>query len=432
MSIQEASADPQAFSEWMSERWSSTQPWMFEQVFIIQNWQWVGILAAVGLGVVSERVVRSLINRSAHKLAKNEELTLDPKELRAFERPLGVLVLSYVFAAFLPSLGIDRTRPDVASTLSFAADFVLAVAGVWAAWRFVEVVCNFFRGKAQNTDNKFDDMLVPLMRRTLQIIVVVGGIVFLSSKLTDQLYSILAGLSIGSLAIGFAAKDSIENLFGTFAVLMDKPFQLGDWITVGAVDGTVEAVGFRSTRIRTFYNSVISVPNSKFISAEVDNWGSRRYRRIKSMLTLTYDTPPQKVEAFCQGVRELILAHPYTRKDSFHVYLNKFSGSSLDVLLYCFVEVPDWGTELREKHRMYLDILRLADRLKVGFAFPTQTLHVVKPEDLEHSDTPADFSEGAQRGAELANEIARDSMAPYAPNKPDPVKVGKNESVAPR
>ena len=176
---------------------------------------------------------------------------------------------------------------------------------------------------------------------------------YIASKWTEDLWGLVAGIGIGSIAVGFAARDSIENLFGTFTVLLDKPFQVGDWILVGDLEGTVEDVGFRSTRIRTFYNSLISVPNRTFISSNVDNMGQRRYRRIREMLGLTYDTPPEKIEAFCEGVRRIIATHPYTRKDYYHVYFNGFGPSSLDVLLYCFVETPDWSTELREKHKEF-------------------------------------------------------------------------------
>ena len=128
---------------------------------------------------------------------------------------------------------------------------------------------------------------------------------------------------------------------------------------------------------------MITVPNSRFISAHVDNWGARRYRRIKTMVSLTYDTPPLKIEAFCEAVRELIRKHPYTRKDYYHVYLNALGAASLDVLLYCFVQTPDWSTELREKHRLYLDILRVAEGLGIEIAFPTQTIHVAKDKEGE-------------------------------------------------
>ena len=174
--------------------------------------------------------------------------------------------------------------------------------------------------------------------------------------------------------LAFAAQDTIGNFFGSITVLFDRPFGIGDWIVIGDVEGTVERVGFRSTRVRTFYNSMVTIPNSKMVNTQVDNYGARRYRRARVMLSLTYDTAPEKIDAFCEGIRELIRLHPYTRKDYYHVYFNQFADSSLNILLYTFFEVPDWGTELRERHRLFVDILRLADRLGVEFAFPTQTV----------------------------------------------------------
>jgi MscS family membrane protein len=252
------------------------------------------------------------------------------------------------------------------------------------------------------------------------------GVVYVASYVSEDLYGIVAGLSIGSLAIGFAAKDSIENLFGTMTVLLDKPYQLGDWITVGDIDGTVEEVGFRSTKIRTFYNSVISVPNSRFISAHIDNWGERRYRRIKTNVSIAYSTPPLKIEAFCEAIRELVRKHPYTRKDYYHIYLNQLGASSLDILVYCFVETPDWSTELREKHRLYLDILRVAEGLGVELAFPTQTLHLVKDPEASESAVPkpADSPRSAERmGRELADLIVKDGLVDFDGQKPPPVVI---------
>lgn len=388
--------------------------------FLLENWQWIGLAVLVAVGVLLDRIVRFLLGLFVRRLARSERVPHDEHTLRNFERPFGLFVTAWAFQVLLPVLGIEARYHSI---LELAAGFVMAVTGVWAAYRLVDVVSGFFSERARATQNRFDDMLVPLLRRTLKILVTIVGLVYFASKLSEELYGIVAGISIGSLAVGFAAKDSIENLFGTFTVLLDKPFQLGDWITVGEIDGTVEEVGFRSTRVRTFYNSLISVPNSRFISAHVDNWGARRYRRIKSTLSLTYDTPPEKVEAFCEGVRELIRRHPYTRKDYYHVYLNQLGASSLDVLLYCFVETPDWSTELRERHRLFNDVLRVAERLGVDFAFPTQTIHVAKPEDLAHPDAPRDAEEALGRGRELARAIAERGLAPYGGEKPPPVVI---------
>jgi MscS family membrane protein len=176
---------------------------------------------------------------------------------------------------------------------------------------------------------------------------------------------------------------------------------------VGDVDGTVEEVGFRSTRIRTFYNSLITLPNANLISAHVDNYGARRYRRWKTHLGVAYDTPPEKVDAICEGIRELVRCHPYTRKDYFHVYLNQFGAHSLDILLYVFFETPDWATELRERHRLGVDILRLAKNLGVEIAFPTQTLFLKRGSETSPEPPDEEFRKTLASARHQAREDAR-------------------------
>ena len=266
--------------------------------------------------------------------------------------------------------------PKTLAILLGAAKTITAGAAVWAAYRLVDLLGSYLTSRAERTDTKFDDLLVPLVTRTLKVFTVVLGVVFVAESLALPIKSLLAGLGLGGLAFALAAKDTVSNIFGSLTVLLDRPFQIGDWVVVGDAEGTVEAVGIRSTRIRTFYNSLISLPNSTLITAKIDNYGARRYRRIKAMLSVAYDTPPEKIDAFCAGIRQLIREHPYTRKDYFHVWLNEFGGASLNILLYCFHETPDWSTELRERHRLFLDIIRLAKRLGVEFAFPTQTLYL--------------------------------------------------------
>ncbi|MCP3918071.1 MAG: mechanosensitive ion channel family protein [bacterium] len=396
--------------------------WLFDSPAVLENWQWIGLFALILFGVMLERFGRFVFYRLARRLARSSSVQVDEGSLADFARPFGMLVMAWFFVTALPVLGIGYRHAAIERVLDIAVSIVVSIAGVWAAMRFVDVIADFLRARAQKTENKFDDMFVPLLRKTLKIFVVVVGIVYIVSKLTDDVWKVMAGLSLGTLAVGLAARDSIENLFGTFTVLLDKPFQLGDWITVGDVDGTVEKVGIRSTRVRTFANSIISVPNREFISAKVNNWGARRYRRIKTTLGLAYDTPPEKIEAFCEGVRELIRRHPYTRKDYYHCYLNQFGASALDVLLYAFVEVADWSMELRERHRLFADILRLAEGLNVEFAFPTQTLHMARPEDGEHPDRPASDPAGSNLGRGVAADIAESTLAPFGGNKPGRVK----------
>lgn len=397
---------------------------------ILFPWQWLLVATLIAMGLVLGRVVSFLLRVLTHRVERSKRLKVDKQVLVGFERPFSLWFSAWFLLGTLPALQLEVHAFEV---LRLGIAVFLAVGGVWAAYRLIDVVAAIVQAKADQTKNRFDDMLVPLVRRTLKVVLTVVGVVYVVSFLTEDLYGIVAGLSIGSLAIGFAAKDSIENMFGTATVLMDKPYQLGDWVTVDGIDGTVESVGFRSTKIRTFWNSLITVPNSRFISAATENWGARRYRRIKTMISLSYATPPLKIEAFCEAVRGLIRKHPYTRKDYYHVYLNEFADSSLNVLVYCFVETPDWSTELREKHRLFLDILRVAQGLEVEIAFPTQTLHVhaegpgfrPDPPPPESSGYPEpDDVIGAQvSGRQLADLIVREGLEPFGGETPPPVQI---------
>jgi MscS family membrane protein len=349
--------------------------------FLLENWKWLGILLSIALGVIADKVtsfILQLFVRNFRSKTKTQAFKDTPEDML---RPLAMLVMAAIWWAGLNLLAL----PDQAMIILLVAVKILAgIAGVWGAYRLVDLVTLYLRYQASKTDNKVDDVLVPLIRKTLKVFVTVIGITFIASNLNLNVSSLLASLGLGGLAFALAAKDVVQNLFGSITVILDQTFHNGDWIVVNDIEGSVEEVGLRSTKIRTFYDSLITLPNSIFITAKVDNMGQRRYRRLKCNVSLTYDTPPDKIEAFCEGLREIIRLHPYMRKDYFHVYLNALGASSLDVLVYVFWETPDWSTELRERQRFLLDILRLAKTQQIDMAFPTQTLHLLTPSDTQN------------------------------------------------
>ncbi|MEJ2619067.1 MAG: mechanosensitive ion channel family protein [Candidatus Thiodiazotropha sp.] len=385
--------------------------------FLLPNWQWLGLLFTILLGVVADKML-SFFLRSGVRRWRNRTEHQEFKEISDdILRPLGLMAMALIWWSGVNLMGLTE---NVMLILLVAVKFLASISGVWAAYRLVDLVSAFLHKRAQLTDNKLDDALVPLIPRTLKIFVTVIGFVFIADNLNVDISSLLAGLGLGGLAFALAAKDMVQNLFGSVTVLMDRTFSVGDWIIVDGVEGSVERIGFRSTRIRTFYNSVVTVPNSKFITATVDNMGERRYRRLSCKLSLTYDTPPDRIEAFCEGVRELVRQHPYMRKDYYQVYLNEFAASSLDVLLYVFWETPEWNTELRERHRFMLDILRLAQGLGVEFAFPTQTLYMKQDEGDAPSNDEMSQSKAQQLGQSLAQQIVAETTGTGV--KPPPVR----------
>ncbi|MEW8628256.1 MAG: mechanosensitive ion channel family protein [Candidatus Thiodiazotropha sp.] len=384
--------------------------------FLLPNWQWLGLLFTILLGVVADKLLSFFLRTGVRRWRNRTEHSEFKEISEDILRPLGLMAMALIWWSGINLMGLTE---NVMLILLVAVKFLASISGVWAAYRLVDLVSAFLHKRAQLTENKLDDALVPLIPRTLKIFVTVIGFVFIADNLNVDISSLLAGLGLGGLAFALAAKDMVQNLFGSVTVLMDRTFSVGDWIIVDGVEGSVERIGFRSTRIRTFYNSVVTVPNSKFITATVDNMGERRYRRLSCKLSLTYDTPPDRIEAFCEGVRELVRQHPYMRKDYYQVYLNEFAASSLDVLLYVFWETPEWNTELRERHRFMLDILRLAQGLGVEFAFPTQTLYMKQEEEDGGAADEMSQSNAHQLGQSLAQQIVADTTGTGV--KPPPV-----------
>ena len=252
-----------------------------------------------------------------------------------------------------------------------------------------------------------------------------GGLLVLSS-LTIDVTGLIAGLGIGGLAFAFAAKDTLANFFGSIMLVLDRPFDIGDVIKAGDIEGTVTEVGFRSTRIRTFNDSIISISNGELMNIPIDNKGKRRFRRFDTNLGLEYDTPPEKIEAFCEGIRQIILSHRWTRKDDFHVYFTSFGASSLDIKMIVYWITEDYSRELAEKHRLMIDILRLAKELEISFAFPTQTVHMFSETKQAHKELESEY---IRVGIEMAQSLITKPMSLKNPrsNVEDKNQFGDND-----
>lgn len=372
----------------------------------LQLWQWFGLGLLIFLGVLLDYVLRAILRAILERYLRRQHVDIDRKLKVASFKPFGLVAMGLLWWYGLSTLSLPV---EVDAILLLAAKIVTVTAAVWAVYRLIDLLSGFLAAAAEKTESKFDDILVPLIRRSLKIGVTVVGLVFLAEVFQLPLTNILAGLGIGGLAMGFAAREVLQNFFGSLTILVDRPFHIGDWVKIGDTEGIVESVGFRSTRIRTFYDSLITVPNGGLLTATVDNLGARQYRRIFAMLSLTYDTPPEKIDAFCEGVRELIRRHPYTRKDNYQVYFNEFADASLNVMLYCFHRTPDWATELRERHRLFNDILRLARRVGVEFAFPTQTIHLHQQSGPPASAQVSPPQEPSVIGRRAATDIVRET-----------------------
>jgi MscS family membrane protein len=347
--------------------------WLRGQALGVELWQYLSILAILLVGLVVRKVIQYLIKNRVKDLVENMGQASTARLVDVFASPGATVVMAIVLRIAYPRLLLP---PGAVLAMEVAVRILLVLSVVWAAYRTVDLVSERMSEKAAKTESKLDDQLVPLVRKSLKVFTVIAGVLVILQNLEVNIASLLAGLGIGGVAVALAAKDTIANFFGSIMIFTDRPFQIGDWVVIGGVEGIVEEVGFRSTRIRTFYNSLVTVPNAKFMEANIDNYGQRQYRRTFVTLNVSYATTPEQMQAFVEGIRAVVSANPYTRKDYYEIHMSAFGAHSLDVMVYIFFRVPSWSEELRQRHNVFLEILRLARDLGVEFAFPTQTLHL--------------------------------------------------------
>jgi MscS family membrane protein len=412
--------------------WNNPRLWLMEKLpsrlkqefFGVQSWQWLGLAILIALGYLIYRLVLLALCRIALAMARKGWVDSLPAGLVGSLRPLAGLVM---VATWWGGLQLLLIPTDVLEYVWPALKFILTAVAVWASYRLIDLTTGLITALAARTPARLDDVLVPLARKTAKILVVAVGFLFIlravgAEKQTIQ--NLLAGLGIGGLAFALAAQESLKNFFGSITVVLDRPFQVGDWVKIGGVEGTVESVGLRSSRIRTFYDSQVTVPNSDLITATIDNMGRRRYRRTNCKLSVVYSTSPRQLEAFCEGIRELIRRHPHTRKDGYNVWVAEFAQSSIDILLDCFHEIPDGVSEPQERHRLLLDIIRLAALLNVEFAYPTRTVYLTAAEGMP-GERPAPVRPSAPPPGERPTSIKPVNAAAGEVDLGDPIAWGR-------
>jgi MscS family membrane protein len=360
-----------------------TPDWFKDTFLGIEVEQYIGIVVLVAIGLAAQVVVITALAVYMRQRTEAADHDFWAMERRRLNRPLLVMLVAVAFLVGFPTLDFD---PDVEDVVVQIASLLGAVAVVFVAYRAIDILTDVLARRAEKTENKLDDQLIPLLNTILKIFVTVVGVLFVLQNLDVNIASLIAGLGIGGLAVALAAQDTIKNLLGGVTIFADKPFQMGDWVVVDDIEGTVEHVGFRSTRVRTFANSLVTVPNARLVDTGVDNMGLRRWRRYRTVLGIGYHTRPDQIQAFVEGIRATIRSTTNMRSDFYLVEFTGFGAAALEILVYCFIDAPDWNTEMRTRHVLNLNIMRLAADLEVDFAFPTQTIHIAEmpgqPQDL--------------------------------------------------
>jgi len=260
-----------------------------------------------------------------------------------------------------------------------AVGVLLVVTVAYIIYQLVELMDYWMKRLTAKTQTTLDDMMVPLVRKTLRTLIVLLGVVQIAQQLSDKpVTSILAGLGVGGLAVALAAQDTIKNFFGSLVIFADHPFQLGDRIVVDDTDGCVEDVGMRSTRIRTLDGHLVTVPNGELANKMIRNISKRPYIKRVANLGVTYDTPPEKVERAMEIIKEELDRENEKLHPDFpsRVYFTDFNACSLNILVIYWFAPPNYWDLLEFDQAFNLAVLRRFNEEGIEFAFPTQTLYV--------------------------------------------------------
>ena len=353
-----------------------------DNTWITWPFNWPTLLLATLLGWAAGRVAAAVLCRVVRRQEARE------RDIRTlfFQHLIGPAKLVLLGIGLTVGLGAMNMSPALQQFCTRTLLLLYCIAVLWYAYNLVSVVDLMLRRFAARTESTLVDQLAPLVRKALRIVLVVVVVVFVIDSVFQQnVLALLAAVGVLGLPLGFAAQDVLKNVFGATIILFNRPFQIGERVLYAGYDGTIEEIGFQSIRVRTLTGNLVTIPNSKIASDPVENVGRRPSIRRTMNLTITYDTPKEKIEQAVRivrgileedGIREPIHATLDGNEYPPRVYFTDFNAESLNIfVIYWFVPPAYWDF-CDHAQRLNLRIFEEFEKAGIEFAFPTRTLYL--------------------------------------------------------
>lgn len=328
-------------------------------------------------GLLFQRLLSRLLTLFVYKFLQKYTTGVGYERLLALlKRPMGVFVMLIVlYLAFhhldFPEEWHCGSIEKFGLRMVFYRTFQVLIVGslTWILLRVVDFFGVVFMHRALQTETKTDDQLVPFVKETVKVVICIFSIFFILGAIFElNVASLVAGLGIGGLAIALAAKESLENLLGSFTIFLDKPFVIGDQIKVGNVEGKVENIGFRSTRIRTAEKSFVTVPNKKLIDNELDNFSLRSQKRVTFTVGLVYETKPEQLKNIVAEIFNAIENHSHITVGETRVRMYGFDLNSVNIMVLYFIDSIDYDIYLNVREEINYKIIEIVEKNGSSFA----------------------------------------------------------------
>ncbi len=371
----------QSFKRWVSRH---------IQVDDIEYWNILYLFFGILFSMIAGRITRWIIEHHLIRLSAKTATEIDDRIWKAIGRPVSLLIISvglYLSAGPL----LSHLSPLLKSLYGRLCLATAATSVAWGLYRLVSVIDYILTKLAEKTDNNLDDLIVAIIRKSLKVTLVVLSILFIGQNILDMnITALLAGAGVMGLAIAFAAQDTISNFFGSIMIILDQPFKVGDCVKISGFTGSVENVGFRSTRIRTFDGHLISLPNKGVANDNIENIAKRPFIKRAINLGLTYDTGSKNMEKAIKVLHDLLDKQKCMDPERLpRIVFDSFNDFSLNISITVWwhyrdeqnnIIDPDFGAFMKWLHKTDMDILKLFDETGLEFAFPTNTTYLAYDE----------------------------------------------------
>ena len=346
-------------SYFRARRWVHDRvPTLLARVGPLEAWQIIGVILLLALAF-SGAWLLSFVLLLLLRVVVGGKIIASERQLGW---PLRLTLMLILYRFFVPALGL----PERTNQFSVGATGVaLAISVIWGGWKLIDALGDRFVKRAERSAGSLDDIAVLLVLAALKIVLLAGSLLFVADALSLPYDGVVASLGIGGLAVAFASKETLSNVFGAALIATDRPFRRGDWINSGDVAGTVEHVGIRSTRIRTAADSLVFVPNGKLADATVNNLGTRRHRLCDLKSLLAYGTTAEQVDDFVIGLANVVTSVPASVPSRTLISVNAMTTDGIELGLICYLDVATQAEELSARTTLNMGILRLAEKLGI-------------------------------------------------------------------
>lgn len=350
---------------------------MFEDVLSwdvldVPLWRLTVCIFILIIGLALKNYIIKRLLRPIEALLGKTETSLDDQLLEAVRKPLTWVVFLFAVWAALKVLrlpdGIDQFVG--LSLQTFGTVFI-----AWMLYRSISIIGELLQRFTEGTKSDVDDHLVPLVVRVLRVVLVIFAVLAIIQQWGYDVTSLIAGLGIGGLAFALAAQDTLSNWFGSLMIFTDRPFTIGDWVKTGDIEGVIEEVGLRSTKIRTFDKSLITVPNRKIAHDSIENFSERERRRTNTTIGLTYGTTHDQITTIVEEIRTLLAEHPLADPESVAVYFKGFGESTLDIRFVVFFTSAAYHDFMTAQQEVFFGVMKIVEEAGSAFAFPSRSLY---------------------------------------------------------